>query len=111
MKVIITITFVCNNLWKSEFMALENLDFFLLPSGHHFMAFSWTPLSYASEAATALSAVVVPWQNWTLYCLSAFFGFSFLFIFLFCGYVLLHLAGQCPHPEWPQTWESWAVPK
>jgi len=38
MKVIITFTFCCDNLWKSKFMALEkpgNLrDFFLLLCGH-----------------------------------------------------------------------------
>jgi len=38
MKVIITFTFCCNNLWKSKFMALEKpgklREFFLLLHGH-----------------------------------------------------------------------------
>jgi len=38
MKVIITFTFCCNNLWKSKFMALEKpgkpREFFLLLCGH-----------------------------------------------------------------------------
>jgi len=38
MKVIITFTFCCDNLWKSKFMALESLEnsgnFFLLLCGH-----------------------------------------------------------------------------
>jgi len=38
MKVIITITFCCDNLWKSKFMALEKpgklREFFLLLFGH-----------------------------------------------------------------------------
>jgi len=38
MKVIITFTFCCDNLWKSKFMALEKpeklREFFLLLCGH-----------------------------------------------------------------------------
>jgi len=38
MKVIITFTFYCDNLWKSKFMALEKPgklgEFFLLLCGH-----------------------------------------------------------------------------
>ena len=38
MKVIITVSFYCSNLWKSKFMALEKpgklWEFFLLIEGH-----------------------------------------------------------------------------
>jgi len=34
MKVIITFTFCCDNVWKSKFMALEKPGFFLLLCGH-----------------------------------------------------------------------------
>jgi len=54
MKVIITFTFCCDNLWKSKFMALENSGnfFFCFVATLkivHRMAYGWTACSQAGS--------------------------------------------------------------